>query len=317
MKVVALAGGVGGAKMADGLYQALPAEDLTVVVNCGDDFDHLGLRICPDLDTVCYTLAGLANPATGWGRKDETWRVLEQVERLGGPHWFHVGDSDLATHVERTRRLRAGQPLSQITAEFCAAWGVKARVLPMSDAPVPTWVETDELGWLPFQEYFVKYACQPVVRGFEFRGGESARPAPGVLDAIHQADCIIACPSNPWVSIDPILRVPGVLKAMRERSLRVVVSPIVGGKAIKGPAAKMYAELGISPSAEAVARHYKDWCTHFILDQVDANLSEVIAALGMTVFRTNTVMLTPQDRLSLAQQILALCSRSPEKDTAP
>src|SRR5512133_2119051 len=206
MKIVALAGGVGGAKLADGLAKVLPPENLTVIVNIGDDFDLFGLRICPDLDTVCYTLAGLANPETGWGRVGETWNVIESAAKLGGPDWFHLGDQDLGTHLERTRRLKAGQTLSQITKDFCKAWGIAQTVLPMSDQPVRTIVETEE-GDLAFQEYFVHRRCEPRVKGFRFEGLAGAEPAPGAREAIQSADAVIICPSNPWVSIDPILRV--------------------------------------------------------------------------------------------------------------
>ncbi len=271
MKIVALAGGVGGAKLAHGLAQILPPEDLTIIVNTGDDFEHWGLYISPDLDTVCYTLAGLANPETGWGRVNETWQTITNIEKLGGPGWFHLGDQDMATHLERTRRLKDGQSLSQITRDFCKAWGVKHTVLPMSDQPVRTIVETDE-GDLPFQEYFVHRACQPQVRGFRFEGVETARPADGVEQAIQSAEAVIICPSNPWVSIDPILR---VLSPILSNKLPVVaVSPIIGGKTVKGPAAKMYAELGIEPSALAVAKHYHDLLRGFVLDKEDAQLAE-------------------------------------------
>lgn len=314
MKIVALAGGVGGAKLADGLYRALPGESLTVVVNCGDDFTSFGLRVCPDLDTVCYTLAGLANSQTGWGRQGETWVAYEEIRRLGGPVWFHLGDQDLATHLERTRRLQSGDSLSRVTHDFCQAWGITARVLPMTDDWMPTWVDTVENGWLPFQEYFVKLACEPKVKGFEFRGAQEAKPAPGVIEALQTADCVVVCPSNPWVSIGPILNVPGVLEAIESCSIRVVVSPIVGGKAIKGPAAKMFAELGIQPSCLAVARHYRDWCTHFIMDQEDAHLKQQVEDLGLAVTVTNTMMYNIEDRIRLARETLAACSRTMEKD---
>ena len=210
MKIVALAGGVGGAKLADGLAQLLPPDDLTVVVNTGDDFEHLGLSISPDVDTVCYTLAGLANPETGWGLQAETFQVLDNIQKLGGPGWFHIGDKDLATHLERTRRLREGQSISQITRHFCQAWGVRHLVLPMSNDPVRTMVKTPDSGELSFQEYFVHRNCEPQVRGFRFAGIETAQPAPGVLSSIKAADAVVLCPSNPWVSIDPILALPGL-----------------------------------------------------------------------------------------------------------
>ena len=306
MKIVALAGGVGGAKLAHGLAQILPPEDLTVIVNTGDDFEHLGLYICPDLDTVCYTLAGLANPETGWGRAGETWGAISNIERLGGPNWFRLGDQDIATHLERTRRLKEGQSLSQVTRDFCAAWGVRHNVLPMSDQPVRTIVETDE-GDLPFQEYFVHRGCRPRVKGFRFEGVDSARcaPAPGAREAIQSADAVILCPSNPWVSIDPILRVfsplqmypfgegPGVGY--------IAVSPIIGGKTVKGPAAKMFAELGIEPSALAVAEHYENLLTGIVVDSLDTELAKQIRIPTLV---TDTLMNSNADRARVARDVL-------------
>jgi LPPG:FO 2-phospho-L-lactate transferase len=259
MNVVALAGGVGGAKLVDGLSRVIPPENLTIIVNTGDDFEHLGLKICPDLDTVCYTLAGLANPETGWGRVEETWNTLESLAKLDAPTWFQLGDKDLATHLERTRRMRDGQPLSQVTRSFCQAWGVKSTVLPMSDDLVPTQVFTDE-GEMPFQEYFVHRQCKPSVRGFRFEGVEGSHAADGVVDALAAADLIIICPSNPWVSIDPILAIPEIMQAMtfepKSQRVLVAVSPIIGGETVKGPASKMLSELGIKPSALAEENHY-------------------------------------------------------------
>jgi LPPG:FO 2-phospho-L-lactate transferase len=239
MKIVALAGGVGGAKLADGLAQLLPPENLTIIVNTGDDFEHLGMSISPDLDTVCYTLAGLVNPDTGWGRRQETFHVLENLQELGGPDWFRLGDRDLATHIERTRRLRESQPLSQITRAFCCAWGVRQLVLPMSDQPVRTMVDTTEDGELAFQEYFVHRKCKPKVKGFRFIGIATARPAAGVLEAIEHADGIVICPSNPWVSIDPILKITGIRSALATKIV-IAVSPIIGGLTVKGPAANVH-----------------------------------------------------------------------------
>ncbi len=317
MKLTALAGGVGGAKLADGLAQILPPEDLTVIVNTGDDFEHFGLYISPDLDTVCYTLAGLANPVTGWGRAEETWQALESLRRLGAPDWFALGDRDLATHLERTRRLKEGQTLSQITRDFCRAWGVRHAVLPMSDDPVRTMVDTLEYGELPFQEYFVKYRCEPRVRGFRFEGLESARPAPGVLEALQEADAVVLCPSNPWVSIDPILAListpypPFSSPTGRGEGGRrgdgvrwVAISPIIGGKTVKGPAAKMFAELGIEPSALAVAEHYRGLLTGFVLDTADSALAEAIQRANIPTFITDTLMNSPSDRRRLAEDVL-------------
>ena len=304
MKIVALAGGVGGAKLAHGLAQVLPPENLTVIVNTGDDFEHYGLYICPDLDTVCYTLAGMANPETGWGRADESWHGMENVSKLGGIDWFKLGDKDLATHLERTRRLKEGYSLSQITRDFCQAWGIEHMVLPMSDRPVRTFVETDE-GELAFQEYFVHRRCEPRVTGFWFDGIEQAEPVRGAREAIQSADAVIICPSNPWVSIDPILRVLSPLLSGEGPGVRsIAVSPIIGGQAVKGPAAKMYQELGIQPSALAVAKHYQGLVTDFVLDQIDEQLNETVKGLSMRTRVTNTLMKSHEDRKRLAVDLL-------------
>jgi len=298
MKIVALAGGVGGAKLAHGLAQNLKPEELTVIVNTGDDFEHYGLYICPDLDTVCYTLAGLANPETGWGRVNETWSVMQNTTRLGGPDWFNLGDQDLGTHLERTRRLKEGDRLSQITKDFCKAWRIEHAVLPMSDQPVRTIVETEE-GVLAFQEYFVHRRCEPQVKGFRFEGADFAEPALGVKEALQSADAVIFCPSNPWVSIDPILRVlPKIEKPV------YAISPIIGGQTVKGPAAKMYGELGIEPSAFAVASHYRDLLTGFIFDQIDMQLIENVKSLDIQTYVTNTLMTSHDDRKRLAAEVL-------------
>lgn len=304
MKIVALAGGVGGAKLAHGLAQILPPEDLTVIVNTGDDFEHYGLYICPDLDTVCYTLAGLANPETGWGRADETWNAFGNASKLGGPSWFNLGDQDLGTHLERTRRLKAGDSLSQITKDFCRAWGIEHTVLPMSDQPVRTMVDTDE-GELAFQEYFVHRRCEPRVKGFRFDGVESAEPVPGAREAIQSADAVVICPSNPWVSIDPILKVLSPLLSGEEAGVRsVAISPIIGGQTVKGPAAKMYGELGIEPSAFAVANHYRDWLKGFVIDKIDGQLIESVKGLNMQVHVTYTLMKSLDDRKQLADEVI-------------
>lgn len=301
MKACAFAGGVGGAKLADGLAQILPPEDLTIIVNTGDDFEHFGLYICPDLDTVCYTLAGLANPDTGWGRAGETWQAMENLKQLGAPDWFHLGDRDLATHLERTRRLKEGQTLTQITRDFCKAWGVKHTVLPISDDPVHTIVDTVEFGELPFQEYFVKHRCEPKVKGFRFAGIESARPTPEVRQTLEEAETVIICPSNPWVSIDPILEVLQLRSSVHRPSSVIAVSPIIGGKTVKGPAAKMYAELGIQPSASAVAEHYRSLLSGFVMDKMDAGLAD---GFTIPVLVTNTLMQSRSDRRRLAKDVL-------------
>ena len=302
MNVVALAGGVGGAKLADGLAQVLPPEDLTIIVNTGDDFEHWGLKVCPDLDTVCYTLAGLANLETGWGRSEESWQAFEAVAKLGGEDWFKIGDKDLGTHLVRTLRLQHGDPLSEIARDFCAAWGIRHSVLPMSDDVIPTMVYT-EVGVLAFEEFFAHQRCVPKVKGFMFAGVERSEPAAGVLTAIENADLVVICPSNPWVSIDPILTVPRVRSAVKNRPV-IAVSPIIGGKAVKGPAAKMYAELGIEPSSAAIAQHYQELLTELVIDEVDNEMERSIQELGIKVSVTNTLMKTRPDRKRLANEVL-------------
>lgn len=306
MRIVALAGGVGGAKLADGLSQNLAADELTVIVNVGDDFNHMGLRICPDLDTVCYTLGGLANPDTGWGRSNETWTVYDQIVKLGGPDWFHLGDNDIATHLERTRLLAEGIPLSEIVHEFCRKWGIKVRVLPVSNDQIPTMVATKDQGELGFQDYFVRNRCEPTVTGFRFAGVSEARLAPGVEKAVLEADGIIICPSNPYVSIAPILTVPGMMDLVMKKKV-VAVSPIIGGKALKGPAAKMFNEMGIEASSLAVARHYQDFLSGFVLDDIDVQYAEEIQRSGIISLTTNTIMQSIEDRKRLAAEVLSFC----------
>jgi LPPG:FO 2-phospho-L-lactate transferase len=302
LRIVALAGGVGGAKLADGLAQVLQPDQLTVIVNTGDDFSFLGLRISPDLDTVCYTLAGLANPETGWGRGNETWQVLDALCKMQMPNWFKIGDSDLATHLARTVHLAEGWKLSEVTHEFCRIWGLSVDVLPMSDDVVQTWVYTDE-GDLQFQEYFVHRQCKPVVRGFRFEGVEKSQPAPGVLEALDNCDLVILCPSNPWVSIDPILAVPGILKSVKMHTV-VAISPIIGQSTVKGPAAKMFSELGIQPSAFAVAQHYQHVIESIVIDNSDFDLLTDINKLGIQTFLTNILMRDRRDRGRLAKEII-------------
>ncbi len=308
MRVVALAGGVGGAKMVYGLAKCLPAEDLQVIVNTGDDFTHFGLKICPDLDTVCYTLAGMSNSETGWGRSGEHWNVMETLRKLGAPTWFRLGDLDLATHLERTRRLRNGQLLSQITADFCQSWGISIAVIPMSDDPVATRIELKDGGVLDFQEYFVRHRCEPVLRAIHFEGAKAAEPAPGVLEAIRRADVAIICPSNPWVSINPILAIGGIRDTLAAKKV-LAVSPIIAGRAIKGPAAKMYREMGIAPSASAVAHTYLGLLNGFVLDTADHGEVNDIARWGIIPFATNILMVDSNDRKRLAQEILEYCAR--------
>jgi LPPG:FO 2-phospho-L-lactate transferase len=303
---VALSGGVGGAKLALGLSKILAPEQLNVIVNTGDDFEHLGLTICPDLDTLTYTLAGLNNTETGWGRMGETWTFMAALKALDGEDWFQLGDGDLATHVERTRRLAAGESLSAATAALAAQLGIDVAITPMSDDPVRTYVDTAG-GALAFQHYFVRDQCRPVVTGFEFRGVASAAPSPAALRALADPalDAVVICPSNPFISIDPILAVPGLRAAIKAAPAPVIaVSPIVGGRAIKGPTAKMMAELGITQSAASVARHYQELIDGFVLDSEDEATGNEIRDLGLKVLVTNTVMQSLEDRVSLAADVL-------------
>ncbi len=303
MNIVALAGGVGGAKLADGL-QHLLADHLTVIANTGDDFELLGLRISPDLDTVMYTLAGLANPETGWGIEGDTFDGLEMIARYRGEDWFRLGDRDLATHILRTQRLREGKRLSDVTYTLSRALGVRATLLPMTDQAVRTLVNTDE-GELPFQEYFVRRRWQPVLRSIRFSGIEQAHPADGTLAALARADAIVLCPSNPLVSIAPILAVPEMRAALKGQAIpKIAVSPIVGGEALKGPAGKMFHEMGVEPSAFAVAQSYAGLINGFVMDRVDAGMADQIQNLGMDVRVTNTVMGSVADRVRLAQEII-------------
>lgn len=302
--VVALCGGVGGSKLALGLSRIVAGGDLIVVANTGDDFTHLGLAVSPDLDTVMYTLAGLADPARGWGRRAETWTFMTALGALGGETWFQLGDGDLATHVERTRRLAAGEPLSVITADFCRRLGIAACVLPMSDDPVRTRLRTGE-GWLDFQDYFVRRRCAPVVTQLAYDGAAAARPNPDVLAALHdpRLRAVVICPSNPFISIAPILAVPGLREAITRCAAPVVaVSPIIGGHAVKGPTAKMMAELGLDASASAVARLYTDVIDAYVLDHIDA---AEVPALGIPVTMAHTLMATLEDRERLAAHVLA------------
>lgn len=301
--ILALAGGVGGAKLAFGLASTLPAGDLTVAVNTADDFEHLGLCISPDLDTVMYTLAGVANPETGWGRRDESWTAMDALGQLGGETWFRLGDKDLATHIVRTQRLRSGATLSNVTQELARHLGVRCLIAPMSDDPVRTIVSTDR-GDLAFQDWFVRLRCEPVVRSITFAGAATAKPHPCLQDARNLRGLII-CPSNPFVSVAPILAVPGVRSMVENLEVpRVAVTPIVGGQAIKGPAAKMLAELGHDVSAIGVARYYKGLIDGFVLDQADVALASVIEALGIKVHVTDTMMRNDADKRRLAATTL-------------
>jgi len=304
MKVVALAGGVGGAKLAAGLQEVLPAGDLTVVVNTADDFDLWGLHICPDLDTVMYTLAGIANPETGWGIVDESFETLNMLGRYGEDTWFKLGDRDLATHVLRTDRLRSGETLTEITDKLSGALDLASAVLPMTDDPVSTVLDTPE-GRLEFQEYFVRRGQKDEVLGVELRGIEDAGPTEAVLAAISGADAIIFCPSNPVVSIGPILALPGMRKALAlSRAPKVAVSPIVGGRALKGPADKMLLSLGHEVSSAGVAAIYAGLVDGMVVDTVDEDDRAGIEAIGMRVLVTDSVMREAGDRTRLASETL-------------
>ncbi|HEX6144099.1 MAG TPA: 2-phospho-L-lactate transferase [Geminicoccaceae bacterium] len=308
IRVMALSGGIGGAKLALGLYRVLPADSLMVVCNTGDDFEHLGLSISPDLDTVLYTLAGIANPETGWGRANETWTFMAALRELGGETWFQLGDGDLATHVERTRRLAAGESLSAIMDDLRRRLGVRARLVPMSDRPVRTVVQTKD-GALAFQRYFVERRCAPEVTGFAFQGAGSARPPPEVPEALDDPglDALVICPSNPFISIDPILAVPGTRSAIAAcRAPVVAVSPVIGGRAVKGPTAKMMAELGMPVTSRAVAARYAGLLDGFVLDQGDAAEAE---SIEVPCLATRTLMVSEDDKRRLAAEVLAFARR--------
>lgn len=303
MKVVALAGGVGGAKLIYGFDRILPPGNLTVIVNTGDDFEHYGLYICPDLDTIIYHLANINNLDTGWGRNKDTFYSLQEAVRLGGPDWFQLGDLDLGTHLERTRRLRNGTSLSVITKDFCRVRKIKSHIYPMSDDKVSTFLKTKKNGELSFQEYFVHLQCRPEILSIRFNGAETAQPVNEGIQAIQSADVIVICPSNPWVSIDPILAISEIKKTIMEKKV-IAVSPIVRGKAIKGPAAKMFKELGKKPSALAVAQHYKNLIHGFIFDEMDIDQKKEIEQEGIISHATNTIMHDEQSKMNLAKEIL-------------
>jgi LPPG:FO 2-phospho-L-lactate transferase len=293
VKVVVLTGGVGGAKLVLGLMQVMPPEDITAIVNTGDDFVHLGLPISPDIDTLLYTLSGKANDAQGWGREGESWAFMDAIRSLGGADWFNLGDGDLALHVMRL----AGGILSETTARSAKAWGIQARVLPMTDDRVATILETD-IGTLPFQNYFVEHRCAPVVHSIGFEGAATAHPAPGVTEAITGADVILIAPSNPWLSIDPIFSVPGIRAALHAASAPVVaVSPIIGGKAVKGPTAKLMAELGLPVTNASIAAHYGEVLDGLLIHEGDD-------VPGIATAQTDTLMQTLDDRARVARAAL-------------
>jgi len=306
--VLALSGGIGGAKLVLGLYRILPPGALTVVANTGDDFEHLGLSISPDPDTLLYTLAGIDNAETGWGRREETWSFMAALETLGGETWFKLGDGDLAIHVERTRRLAAGESLSSITDDLRQRLMITARLLPMTDDRVRTRLRTEE-GWLDFQDYFVRQGASPVVHEIYYAGASAAQANSDFLAALadENLEMVVICPSNPFLSIDPILSLPGVRAALRAcRAPVVAVSPIIGGNAVKGPTAKIMAELGVPVCAVAVARHYADILDIYVADEADTG---EVGELGIPVRLTRTLMRTLEDRDALARAVLAAAGR--------
>ena len=313
MKYLALSGGVGGAKLAFGLAQVLPADSLTVAVNVGDDFEHLGLTICPDLDTVLYTLAGLVHPQQGWGRADETWGVLEELRRLGGESWFALGDRDIALHLLRSQWLREGRTLSEISIELARRLGVAVCVAPVTDERLRTFAATDR-GRLAFQDYFVRLRCEPSVHSIEFEGAASARLSPIVRATLDSPDLagVIVCPSNPYLSVAPMLAVAELRERLRALTVPVLaVSPIVAGEAIKGPTAKIMRELGVQPTADVIAELYADFVDVVIVDTADAALAAGDARLVVR----NTVMKTPAQKTALARECIALINELSRQDS--
>jgi len=311
LKITALAGGVGASKLVLGLYEVMNPDELTIIVNTGDDIVLHGLKISPDLDIVTYTLAGIVDAAKGWGFRSETFHTLKRLAIYGRPNWFNLGDRDLATHIHRTALLAEGKTLSQAADSIRIALGVKSRILPMSDDPVPTMIDSNE-GPLHFQEYLVKRRTEPIVKGIRFAGAESAQPAPGVLEAIRDADRVIICPSNPLISIGPILAVPQIRDQLRAHKQKVVaVCPIVGGKSLKGPSDKMLSQLGHQPTALGVAKLYADFTGTFIIDPADRKQAAPIAALGMKVAVLPTVMKTRLQKRKLARTLLFLLTSLP------
>lgn len=304
-RVLAICGGVGGAKLALGLYRVLHPDQLTVVVNTGDDFEHLGLNISPDIDTVLYTLAGLADPERGWGRSGETWHFMEALREQAEEAWFNLGDRDLAMHVLRTNWLRNGRRLTEFTAQAAARFGVAARILPMTDSPVHTIVVSDE-GNLPFQQYFVRRRCEPVVRAIRFVGADESQLSKELLDEIERPlRAIVICPSNPYLSVDPILAVGGLAASLLNANAPIVaVSPIIGGQAVKGPTAKMMTELGIAVNSQSIAAHYRSLIDGLVIDSADAADRETI---DLPVATANTMMRSIYDRECLARQVLTFC----------
>jgi len=302
--ITALAGGVGAARFLTGLTKLVKPEDLSVVVNTGDDIELFGLHISPDVDIVTYTLAGIVDETKGWGIKGDTFRCLEMLKKHGEDMWFGLGDRDLATHLYRTQRLKQGFTLTQIASEVCGVLGLNVKVLPMSNDKFETKVRTNA-GWMHFEEYFVQRQAKDEILDVKFIGASAAKPSPGVLDAILDAETVVVCPSNPVVSIGTILAVDGVRDALKRTSARVVgVSPIVAGLPLKGPADKMLRSLGVEVSAFGVAKFYSDFLDAFVIDAMDAGLRSRIERLGIDVKVTNTVMKSLEDKVALALAVL-------------
>lgn len=311
-RVIALCGGVGGAKLAAGLAEVLPAEELLIAVNTGDDFEHLGLTICPDIDSTLYALADVNDAERGWGRRDETWNFMAALGELGGPAWFRLGDRDLATHVLRSQRRALGASASQVTRELALALGIRCAVMPMSDDPVRTHVITPD-GTLPFQDYFVRKACAPIVRGIEYHGAETATVQPDLAAALRdpQLRAVVICPSNPWLSIGPMLAMPALRGALCATQAPVLaVSPLVGGRALKGPAAKIMRELGLPRTAAGVAEFYREFLDVLVIDGSDSYELSAVTAPGCEVVASRTLMLNRDARRHLARDVLAIAQRS-------
>ncbi|MDT0509802.1 2-phospho-L-lactate transferase [Novosphingobium sp. MMS21-SN21R] len=301
---VVLTGGVGGAKLVLGLLNTVDPSYVTAIVNVGDDFRHLGLHISPDIDTLLYTLSGKANAAQGWGRQDETWSLLTTLKELGGEDWFLLGDHDMAVHVLRTHMLAQGQTLAEVTRHVASKWGIAATIFPASNDPVATLIDSDE-DTLEFQRYFVEKRCAPAVRAVRFSGAETAAPADGVIEAIHAADAVLIAPSNPWLSVDPVLAIPGIRAALQQCSAPVVaVSPLIGGKAVKGPTAKLMGELGLAISNTAIAEHYRGLIDGLLIDEGDECDGQ-----ELSIGRTATLMSTLDDKVRVAKAALALAAR--------
>jgi len=308
IEVLALAGGVGGAKLALGLARILPPDKLAIVVNTGDDESFYGLHVSPDLDTVMYTLAGLSNTDTGWGLAGDTFQALDMLGRYGIDTWFNLGDRDLATHIHRTELLRQGATLSEVTAELCSRVGIEHRIAPMSDQPVRTFLTTQS-GDLAMQDYFVRQRSEPQVTGVKYVGSEAASPSPVLRSAMEQANLLVLCPSNPYLSVGPILAIPGVREGLESfGGFRVAVSPIVGGSALRGPAAKMMGELGDDASCAGVARQYMGITDAFLIDHQDSGLATEIEGMGIQAVPASIIMETEADKVALAEIIMDMAA---------